>query len=212
MEHEDVDGNLIALEADPAGPDDDQRAATAGLVLVREVIQLRRTLPMERSSTCRFRSFRPGVDDTEFLRINNLAFAWHPDQSDWTSAQLADRMRERWFDPEGFLILEQDGEMVAFCWTKVHPAEDGEPALGEIYVIGVDPVAHGRGLGTQIVLAGLDHLASLGITIGMLHVEADNIPARRMYERLGFEVHSAHRWWARADQSTPANDTTGSHP
>lgn len=212
MELEDDDGNLIALEADPAGPDDDRRAAAAGLILVREVLQLRRSLPMDRSSTCRCRSFRPGADDTEFLRINNLAFAWHPDQSDWTTEQLAARMGERWFDPEGFLILEQDDAMVAFCWTKVHPPTDGEPALGEIYVIGVDPAAHGRGLGTQIVLAGLDHLAALGITTGMLHVEADNDPARRMYERLGFEVHSAHRWWARPDLPTPPNPSPGSQP
>ena len=196
VESEDDDGNLIALEVDPATEADDVRAAEAGLTLVREVLQLRRSLPLERSSTCHCRPFRPGLDDDDFLRINNLAFEWHPDQSGWSVENLNTRMQEPWFDPDGFLLLEDDGRVVAFCWTRVHPSTADEAALGEIFVIGVDPVAHGRGLGTEIVLAGLEHLTSFGITTGMLHVEAGNTAARHMYDRLGFTTHSAHRWWA----------------
>jgi len=196
LEFEDDDGNLIALEADPATDTDDHRAAGAGLTLVREVLQLRRSLPLERTSTCQCRPFVSGGDNAEFLRINNAAFEWHPDQSGWTEEDLDRRIREPWFDPNGFLILEEDGRLVAFCWTKVHPAAGDEAELGEIFVIGVDPAAHGRGLGTEIVLAGLEHLASLGITTGLLHVEADNAAARHMYDRLGFTTHSSHRWWA----------------
>ena len=194
---EDADGALLALEVDPATEQDARKASAAGLVLTREVLQLRRPLPVGRSSSLPCRSFRRDADEAEFLRVNNLAFAWHPDQSDWTHDRLAARITEPWFSPEGFLVHEKDGRMLAFCWTKVHPAYGEEPELGEIYVIGVDPSAHGRGLGTEMVLAGLDHLCSLGITTGMLHVEADNHPALQMYERLGFSRHSAHQWWAR---------------
>lgn len=206
-------GALVALEADPAGTEDARLAAEAGLVLVREVLQLRRSLPLERPSTCRTRPFRAGADEAEFLRVNNLAFRWHPDQSDWTADDLARRLAEPWFDADGFLLLddEDDGDaedadrrILAFCWTKVHPPTGTDPALGEIFVIGVDPTAHGRGLGTEMVRAGLDHLAAQGLTVGMLHVEADNEPALRMYERLGFSRHSSHRWWARPGSPVPA--------
>jgi mycothiol synthase len=193
---EDASGALLALEADPTTAEDIATARTAGLVLVREVLQLRRPLPLDRVSTCGCRPFCPGQDDQEFLRVNNLAFAWHPDQSDWSAVQLADRMAEPWFSPDGFLVHEHDGALDAFCWTKVHPATAADPELGEIYVIGVDPSAHGRGLGTQMVLAGLDHLASLGIGTAMLHVEADNQAALHLYDRLGFRRHSSHQWWA----------------
>ena len=203
---EDADGALLALEVDPATERDAREATAAGLVLEREVLQLRRPLPVGRSSTVTCRSFRPGLDEAEFLRVNNLAFAWHPDQSDWTHDRLAERTSQSWFSPEGFLVHERGGRMLAFCWTKVHPAGGEEPELGEIYVIGVDPSAHGRGLGTEMVLAGLDHLSALGITTGMLHVEADNHAALQMYDRLGFTRHSAHQWWARPEARAGATD------
>jgi mycothiol synthase len=203
----DVDGALVALEVDPTTDHDVQLAKAAGLVLVREVLQLRRSLPLDRSSALQCRTFQPGADDDEFLRVNNLAFAWHPDQSNLTSEQLTQRIQQPWFSPEGFLVHEHDQRMLAFCWTKVHRATNEDPELGEIYVIGVDPAAHGRGLGTEMVVAGLEHLSSLGITTGMLHVEAENHAALQMYDRLGFTRHSSHQWWARPEAPTGATAT-----
>lgn len=159
---------------------------------------------MAQVCTIRSRPFRPGVDDAAVLHINNRAFAWHPDQSDWTQQDLEARMAEPWFDPDGLLVHEgDDGVIDSFCWTKVHPSTTTDPELGEIFVIAVDPAAHGRGLGTQIVLAGLGHLARLGVGTAMLHVEGDNDSARRMYDRLGFGTHSSHRWWARPGSPVP---------
>jgi len=63
--------------------------------------------------------------------------------------------------------------------------------MGEVYVLGVDPAAHGRGLGRVLTLAGLHHLAGRGLDTVLLYVEADNAPAVRVYEKLGFAVHTA---------------------
>ena len=79
------------------------------------------------------------------------------------------------------------GRLDGFCWTKVHAGTD--PPIGEIFVIGVDPSAHGRGLGGALTVAGLDHLAGLGLTLGMLYVDESNSGARKMYARLGFTEH-----------------------
>lgn len=199
IEGHDADGNLVSLEADPVNDDDRAAAATAGLGLVREVLQLRVPLPLDggrdRLSSLPTRPFESGADDEEFLRVNNLAFAWHPDQSGWTIDDLTARRAEPWFDPTGFLVHEVDGHMAGFCWTKIHPPTADAPELGEIFVIGVDPAMQGRGLGRALVLAGLDHLAGCGLSIGMLHVEVDNLAARALYEDLGFTIHSSHCWW-----------------
>lgn len=144
------------------------------------------------------RSFVPGRDDEEFLRVNNAAFDWHPEQGGWTRHELDERVGEDWFDPAGFLLAtDGGGTLLGYHWTKVHPATTDEPALGEVYVLGVDPAAHGRGLGRVLTLAGLHHLRDRGLGTVLLYVEADNGPAVRVYERLGFTVHAVDVNYAR---------------
>ena len=149
------------------------------------------------------RTFLPGLDDEAWLALNARAFAGHPEQGQWTIADLRARMAEPWFSPTGFLIAEEraTGEMVGFHWTKVHGAHADEPAdvdghhehathdhdeIGEVYVVGVDPSWEGRGLGRALTVAGLQHLRSLGLAQAMLYVDATNTPAIGLYSSLGF--------------------------
>lgn len=195
--------------ARPAGPETDQAAEAVGMHCDREIRQLRRELPVPDPVELRTRSFQPGVDDDAWLGVNNAAFPWHEEQGGWTLEDLRRRVAEPWFDPEGFRILERDGGMAGFCWTKVHLEEN--PPLGEIYVIGVDPRLQGQGLGRALTIAGLDHLARRGMSVGMLFVEADNEPALNLYRSLGFEPHHVERryvTWTQPAVSTPSNDPT----
>ena len=186
--------------------DDDERAVQAGLTSRRDLFQLRRTLPVDDATRAGMpavatRPFRPGVDEDAWVEVNNRAFAAHPDQSNQTRADLEAKEREAWFDPAGFLVLDADpdgpraGHLDGFCWTKVHAGTD--PPIGEIFVIGVDPSAHGRGLGGALTVAGLDHLAGRGLTVGMLYVDESNTSARKMYARLGFTEHHRDRVYTR---------------
>jgi mycothiol synthase len=170
-------------------------ASRAGFTANRELLQMRRGLPVGEPYELATRPFRVDADEAAWLEVNNAAFAWHEDQSHWTAADLEAREREPWFDPAGFLLTEIDGRLAGFCWTKVH--DDTEPRLGEIFVIAVHPDFHGRGLGRALTLAGLDHLARNGLDVGMLYVEADNVAARSLYEDLGFAVHHRDRRYVR---------------
>ena len=188
-------------------------AADAGMVPGRLLHQMRRSLPTGIEGHITTRSFVPGADDEAWLRVNNRAFAEHGEQGGWTIDTFRHRQQEDWFDPAGFRILDLDGRMAGFCWTKVHePAASTDERLGEIYVIAVDPDFHGRGLGRELTLAGLDHLAGRGIGTAMLYVDADNLPAVRLYEQLGFHVHSTNAAFltevapARTEDPTPRAD------
>lgn len=172
--------------AHAATPADEALAEQLELHVGRRLLQMRRELPTGLPVEVTTRDFVPGDDDEAWLAVNNRAFAEHPEQGGWTLDKLHQRMTERWFDPAGFRLHERDGRLAAFCWTKLHHVE--HPALGEIYVIGVDPAFQGLGLGPQLTLAGLESIADRGVTTGMLFVDGDNQGAVAMYERLGFRV------------------------
>jgi mycothiol synthase len=168
-------------------------ATDAGLELGRTLYQMRMPLPAERQATIETRAFRPGGDDDAWLLVNNRAFAGHSEQGGWTLDTFRQRRREDWFDAAGFRLHERDERLAGFCWTKVHrPDGPDTPEVGEIYVIAVDPDFHGRGLGSELTLAGLEHLSTRGLDTAMLYVDADNTAAVRMYERLGFAIHSTN--------------------
>ncbi|MFM8625354.1 MAG: mycothiol synthase [Actinomycetota bacterium] len=169
-------------------------ARDAGFTPGRRLLQMRVPLPLGGpASSLAVEPFRPGIDDDEWLSVNNAAFAHHPEQGGWDRGVLDARRSEPWFDPTGFLVHRRDGAMAGFCWTKIH-ADDGSVddqgrPMGEIYVIAVHPSATGGGLGTDLVRAGLAHLASRGVATGMLYVDEDNAVAVAMYRRLGFLPH-----------------------
>lgn len=183
-------GESVQLWIERARANDDAFALGLGFALYRDLWRMQRPLPTHRSSIAT-RAFVPSIDDQDFLRVNNRAFHWHPEQGGMTPGDLADRMAESWFDAEGFRLYEQDGQLAGFCWTKVHP--DETPPAGEIYAIAVDPDFHGQGLGKPMTLAGLDYLADQGLTVGFLYVESDNDPAVATYRSLGFDHHSTNR-------------------
>ena len=149
------------------------------------------TLPLQQRTEIVTRSFIVGQDEEEWCEVNHRAFAWHREQNGWTVELLEERQKESWFDPEGFRIYEQEGRIAAFCWTKVH--SDLNPAIGEVYVIAVDPDFHGLGLGRALTLAGYQHLEDCSITRAMLYVDADNTAAVNLYNDIGLEVQVVRR-------------------
>jgi mycothiol synthase len=191
-----------AAERDPAGrlrlwAHGDHPSATAlalslGFERSRVLYQMRRSLyaPIDAPALppgVTLRSFRPGVDERAWLAVNARAFAELPDQGGWTLEDLRIRMAEPWFDPDGFLLAERDGQIIGFHWTKVHgdSAHQHEP-IGEVYVLGVDPAAQGLRLGTTLTLAGLRYLRGRGLDQAMLYVDGANARAIALYEGLGF--------------------------
>ena len=168
-----------------------------GLSSVRELWQMSRPLrgewselpdvPLPQGYTVR--PFEIGRDEESWLAVNARAFASHPEQGRVTLSDLQERISEPWFDPSGFLLVEHEGELAAFHWTKVEPAAPGHSVstAGEVYVVGVDPAYQGRGLGTATTMLGLQHLRARGLASATLYVDGDNTPAIATYHRLGFE-------------------------
>ena len=187
-------GGAFELWAHDAGPDEDDLAAAEGLAPARDLYQMRRSLPAEERDGLATRPFAVGRDEAAWLRVNNRAFAGHPDQGAWTMERLRGAEAESWFDADGLLLHEREGRLAGFCWTKV--VDEAGPATGELYVLAVDPDFQGKGLGRRLVVAGLDRLSRLGLSSAMLYVDASNRPAVALYESLGFGVDHVDRAYA----------------
>lgn len=210
----------MRLWAHGTGQDARDLAASLGYVVGRELWQMRRDLgpDLPDPSLPRGVTVRTFTDDDvdELLELNADAFVDHPEQGQWTEADLASRMSEPWFDPAGLFLAvapaDEEGheDLLAFHWTKVHgddpsPGRQGRAhghdghghdghgrdghghgAIGEVYVVGVSPKAQGRGLGRAMTLIGLHHLRDEGLAQAMLYVDADNTAAVATYRSLGF--------------------------
>ncbi|PSJ50791.1 GNAT family N-acetyltransferase [Kumtagia ephedrae] len=91
-------------------------------------------------------------------------------------------------EPEaGLFVLEQDGRPLATA-ICVH---DGE--LAGLFEVATAAVERGRGYGRRVVLSALKWARMRGARIAWLQVEADNEPALKLYDTLGFrEIYRYH--------------------
>lgn len=96
-----------------------------------------------------------------------------PDWLDWWEGLAGDSE----FEPAlCFVALHGDSPAgLCLCWSS-----------GFVKDLVVDPPHHGRGLGTALLATALATLAARGLPEARLKVWADNLPARRLYARLGF--------------------------
>ncbi len=164
-------------------------AARTGLVPARTLLIMQRPLadlpaPVVPEGIS-IGTFRVGVDEQAWLTVNARAFAHHPEQGSIDADDLAERTGERWFDPAGFFLAratsDAESPVLGFHWTKEHGN-----GLGEVYVLGVDPDAQGRGLAKALLLTGLAHLRDAGDEVVELYVESDQPGPVGLYRAYGF--------------------------
>ncbi|WP_154795902.1 mycothiol synthase [Occultella kanbiaonis] len=186
-------------------------AATRGLGVVRDLWVMTAPAPTVPEPTkvpsqseptsavdgVRVRTFEPGSDEQAWLTVNARAFADHPEQGRMTRADLEARMAQPWFDGRLFWLAEDvnSGRTLGSMWVKI------SDRVGEIYVLGVDPDAQGRGIGGLLTAHAMAAFAARDLTGLELYVEGENAPAIAVYERAGFHRARAHVQYAR----------TGSH-
>jgi mycothiol synthase len=96
------------------------------------------------------------------------------------------------------IILACDAdEPIGYCWTRINLGDKKAISgrKGRIYMLGVDPDHQGKGVGKQVLLAGLSHLKSKGIRIVELTVDSENKAACALYRSMGFEAWKSSLWY-----------------
>ena len=173
-------------------------AQSNNFIKVRTVIQMSKDLTQVSpiKNDYQIRSFLPDLDNQAWLTLNNQAFAHHPEQGNWSEADLSIRVNEDWFDEKGFFVAQDKDQLIGFCWTKIHGGHththqtdsehhDHDP-IGEIYVMAVSKEYEGRSIGKALTITGLNYLKYQGLSSAMLYVDEDNQIAVNLYKSLGF--------------------------
>ena len=173
-------------------------AQANNFIKVRTVIQMSKDLVEVSPINCDYqiRSFLPDLDNKAWLTLNNQAFTNHPEQGNWSEADLSIRLNEDWFDEKGFFVAQDKDQLIGFCWTKIHGGHShshstGEDhhdhaPIGEIYVTAVGNKYAGKGVGKALTITGLNYLKYQGLNSAMLYVDEDNQVAFNLYKSLGF--------------------------
>ena len=156
---------------------------------MRHILKLSRSLqePIAHiPHSYQFITFDPATHSKEWLELNNLIFAKHPDQGNWAMADLENRMQEPWFDPKGFFLATENGTIEGFVWTKIHQDLINQDPVGELYVVGTHPEHAGKGIARALSVAAINYLVNKGLKHAILYVDADNEKGLKLYGSLGF--------------------------
>lgn len=123
---------------------------------------------------------------TEFFeQLDHLHKTLFP-KAYFTARQMVERVDQ---NRQLFLAVE-DGRLLGYHFCKIEPDTES----GYVDFIAADTAARGRGIGADLLAAGLDWMLAAPTTKKIhLTVNADNVAARRLYEAFGFDVERVMR-------------------
>lgn len=126
--------------------------------------------------------------DAEAARLVTAAFA-ESEERPTTSPEQVAVLRA-----EGAAVGVRDaaGKLVAFAAVK---RSGGEPHVGEIHLVSVDPAAQGKGYGKAVMVACLHAIRDLGLREAWLATWSENQSALGLYERVGFRETKRIPWF-----------------
>lgn len=128
------------------------------------------------------RACAPVFPAIEAAMDHDVYIAMHPDwrvtQRDAVAATCADESMQVW-------VAVEDGISAGFVAVKLHP-----DALGEIYMLAVDPDYQRQGIAAALTEVALAWMKQQGVSVAMVQTGGDpgHAPARAAYEKFGFRA------------------------
>ncbi|MCC3298988.1 GNAT family N-acetyltransferase [Arthrobacter caoxuetaonis] len=117
--------------------------------------------------------------------------SFYPDG--WRSRQSSDLEAILDDEPDNIDVALIDKSPAGWVCTRLHP----EDSMGEVYVLTVDPVHQGTGVGRALVQRSIERARAKGMRMVMVETGDDpgHSPARQFYEGSGFERWPVARYF-----------------
>ena len=187
---------LVHVQTALDAHDDRRRLESEGFQKIKEFWQMRwegaELPPLRLRPGFSLKSFELDRDEATLTELQNTAFGENWGFCPNTVEQIAARVRVKTSPPEGIIFIMDGDRAAGYNWTQRIRNAHGH--IGFVAMTGVHPSYRGNGLGTAIVVSGMEHLVSKGVNAVELEVDAENTPARELYLKLGYRrVH--HSVW-----------------
>ena len=132
-----------------------------------------------------FRSYKVSFSDSE-----------HRQFFDYTEQQIREAFDNFFdlskpFNEEASLVLTKDEQIIGFSLVRPRIEEE------HLAMFGIHPTYRGRGLAKSLILKSMKTIFAQGIETFSLGVDAVNVPAVTLYEKVGFKLVSrmiVHSW------------------
>ncbi|MEO1080657.1 MAG: GNAT family N-acetyltransferase [Pseudomonadota bacterium] len=113
---------------------------------------------------------------------------WRARQTADVKATCLDRETELW-------VARTDDRVSGYLGLRVHV----EDAIGEVYIIAVDPAFQRQGIGGDLLTFALDWMRERNLKIALVETGDDrgHAAARARYEKAGFERYPVARYFKR---------------
>ncbi len=175
-------------------------ASRLGFKFIRRFMEMKLDLGRGRLPTADpigyiIRHFDPAEAD-RLAKIQNRAFADSWGFNPNTTDEIAYRTGLG-CSAENIILAEVNGRPIGYCWTQLLKEDDrtADGMQGVIHMLGVDPDFRRRGIGRNVLLAGLWHLKRNGVTLVRLTADGEEAAVLRLYQSVGFEIYSRSEWY-----------------
>ena len=139
--------------------------------------------------------FSLGRDEAMLAELQNASFREHWGFCPNTVEEIAARVRMKVTDPDGIIFVMDGNRPAGYNWTLRYENSYGK--VGVVSMTGVHPSYRGNGLGTAVVVSGMQYLKDQGVDAIELEVDSENTPARELYLKLGYRQISRSVWYER---------------
>ncbi len=175
--------------------------SSLGFKVVRSFFELRldvtkASLEASEKSDITIRHLR--ADENELLAlIENRCFAGTWGFNPNTSEMILWELNTRGCCPDDVILAISESKPVGYCWTEPQCGRDPVTGKnkGRVYMLGVDSPYRNRGIGKELLKAGLLHLKNKKREIIDITVDSQNTAAVTLYRSLGFEPYSETVWF-----------------
>jgi mycothiol synthase len=142
---------------------------------------------------CRY--LQPGGED-KLTQLQNRAFAGTWGYNPNTVEEIIFRINISTCSRKDIILTYDGDRAIGCCWTGII-CEEGIPSVrkGRIHMLGVDPDYRGKGIGRQLMMAGLARLRDRCLKVAELTVDSENKAACALYRSIGFKVQANTFWY-----------------